>query len=141
APGLPFSTSPVSDLRRSAVLRWVVAPVTVVTAVLSAICQILRYRPRVVLGMFGFVIGPGGFAAWLCRRPLVIHEQNAVPGLTNRLLSRFARVVLEAFPGSFPPACGAVDTGHPVRRELAELAAPAQRLGARTGARVLVFGG
>ncbi|MEX2482361.1 MAG: UDP-N-acetylglucosamine--N-acetylmuramyl-(pentapeptide) pyrophosphoryl-undecaprenol N-acetylglucosamine transferase, partial [Gammaproteobacteria bacterium] len=91
--------------------------------------------------MGGFVSGPGGLAAWLCRRPLVIHEQNAVPGLTNRVLSRFARVVLEAFPGSFAPASGAVDTGNPVRREIAALAPPAQRLAARRGARVLVFGG
>ena len=60
-----------------------------------------RHRPRVVVGLGGFVAGPGGVAAWLTRRPLLIHEQNAVAGFTNRCLARLAREVLSAFPDAF----------------------------------------
>ena len=62
-----------------------------------------RHRPVVVVGLGGFVTGPGGVAAWLLRRPLVIHEQNAVAGFTNRCLAHLARRVLEAFPGQLRP--------------------------------------
>ena len=92
-----------------------------------------RRQPNVVLGAGGFVSGPGGVAAWLTRRPLVIHEQNAVAGMTNRLLSRLARRVLEAFPASFPPGAHAERVGNPVRREIAALAPPAERFGQRSG--------
>jgi UDP-N-acetylglucosamine--N-acetylmuramyl-(pentapeptide) pyrophosphoryl-undecaprenol N-acetylglucosamine transferase len=92
--------------------------------------------------MGGFVSGPGGLAAWMTRRPLLIHEQNAVAGLTNRLLARLARVVLQAFPGSFPPGVKCETVGNPVRREIAALPVPALRFRARTGPlRLLVLGG
>ena len=90
-----------------------------------------------MLGAGGFVSGPGGVAAWLTRRPLVIHEQNAVAGMTNRLLARLARRVLEAFPASFPPGARAERVGNPVRREIAALAAPAERFGGATRAAAL----
>jgi UDP-N-acetylglucosamine--N-acetylmuramyl-(pentapeptide) pyrophosphoryl-undecaprenol N-acetylglucosamine transferase len=94
------------------------------------------------LGAGGFVSGPGGVAAWLTRRPLVIHEQNAVAGMTNRMLARLARRVLEAFPGSFPSSAHAERVGNPVRREIAALPAPDARFADRRGPlRVLVFGG
>ena len=139
--GVAFLTVPVSGLRRHGLLRWATAPAMLLIALGCAVFHILRHRPRVVLGMGGFVSGPGGLAAWLCRRPLVIHEQNAVPGLTNRWLSRLARRVLEAFPGSFPAQVGAEATGNPVRAEIAALAPPAERMQNRTGVNVLVFGG
>ncbi len=92
--------------------------------------------------MGGFASGPGGLAAWLLGRPLVIHEQNAVAGLTNRLLAGIAREVLEAFPGSFSARRQARVTGNPVRAEISALPAPEQRLAGRTGAlRLLVLGG
>lgn len=78
--------------------------------------KILRKRkPAVVLGMGGYVAGPGGIMASLMRIPLVIHEQNRVPGTTNRLLMNKASKVLEAFPGSFSTDIGAVFTGNPLR--------------------------
>lgn len=138
---IPFATVRVAGLRRTGVLRWLLAPVTLSVALLQALGAIARVRPSVVLGMGGFVSGPGGVAAWLCRRPLVIHEQNALPGLTNRCLSRIARRVLEAFPGSFPPSVRAVATGNPVRPEIAALDPPDVRLEGRSGLRLLVFGG
>ena len=91
--------------------------------------------PNVVLGAGGFVVGPGGVAAWLTRRPLVIHEQNAVAGMTNRLLARLARRVLEAFPASFPPGARAERVGNPVRREIAALAAARASVSARAAGR------
>jgi UDP-N-acetylglucosamine--N-acetylmuramyl-(pentapeptide) pyrophosphoryl-undecaprenol N-acetylglucosamine transferase len=139
--GLAFTIIPVSALRRTGALRWLSAPLTISYAVLCAVRAIWRVDPAVVLGMGGFVSGPGGIAAWLCRRPLVIHEQNAVPGLTNRILSHFARRVLEAFPGSFSPSIDATVTGNPVRAEIAAIAPPASREDQRRGLNVLVFGG
>ena len=68
----------------------------------EALGALRRRQPAAVLGMGGFVAGPGGFAAWLTRRPLLLHEQNAVAGTTNRLLAPLAKRVFAAFPGSFP---------------------------------------
>ena len=139
--GFPLYPILVSGLRRSGMLRWLAAPISLFIALLQAVRAIVRTKPRVVLGMGGFVSGPGGVAAWLCRRPLIIHEQNAVPGLTNRILSRIAGLVLEAFPGSFPGKVEALTTGNPVRAEIAGIEAPVDRLGHREGVNILVFGG
>jgi UDP-N-acetylglucosamine--N-acetylmuramyl-(pentapeptide) pyrophosphoryl-undecaprenol N-acetylglucosamine transferase len=96
----------------------------------------------VVLGAGGFASGPGGIAAWLLRRPLVVHEQNAVAGLTNRVLARFATRVLEGFPGSFGPRVKAERVGNPVRPEIVGVAPPEKRYPGREGpVRLLVFGG
>lgn len=98
-----------------------------------------RHRPDVVLGMGGYVAFPGGLVAYLRRVPLVLHEQNAVAGLTNRSLMRFARRVLTGFPQTLP---GATVTGNPVRADLAALPEPAQRWSGRQGPlRLLVVGG
>jgi UDP-N-acetylglucosamine--N-acetylmuramyl-(pentapeptide) pyrophosphoryl-undecaprenol N-acetylglucosamine transferase len=132
----------VGGLRGKGVTTWIAAPFKLSLAIWQSLQVMRRRRPAVVLGAGGFVSGPGGIAAWLTRRPLVIHEQNAVAGLTNRMLARIARRVLEAFPASFPAGTHAERVGNPVRREIAAIAAPQQRFGARTGAlRLLVFGG
>jgi len=78
-----------------------------------------RRHPSAVLGMGGFVTGPGGLAAWLTRCPLLIHEQNARAGLTNRLLTPFARRVMEAFPGSIKNRNNVLHTGNPLRSDFA----------------------
>lgn len=140
--GFPFHTMAVRGLRGSGVTGWLLAPARLLRAVVAAVRVLRRVRPAVVLGMGGYVSGPGGLAAWLLRRPLVIHEQNAIPGLTNRVLSRLAVAVLEAFPGSFPGAAGALHTGNPVRADIAALPPPAARLATpRNGFRLLVLGG
>jgi UDP-N-acetylglucosamine--N-acetylmuramyl-(pentapeptide) pyrophosphoryl-undecaprenol N-acetylglucosamine transferase len=93
-----------------------------------------------VIAFGGFASGPGGLAARLHGLPLLVHEQNRAPGLTNRVLSRFARRVLTGFPGSFAQREEAV--GNPVRAEIAAIAGPEQRLAGREGPlRVLVLGG
>jgi len=142
AEGIPLERIRVSGLRGKGWLAWLLAPVRLVFAVADALRVLLRLKPKVVLGMGGFASGPGGLAAWLLRRPLVIHEQNSVAGLTNRLLAGIAREVLEAFPGSFSSKVRTQVVGNPVRAEIVNLPAPEQRLHARQGRlRVLVLGG
>ncbi len=132
----------VGGLRGKGLLVWVRAPLKLARALLQALAVIRRRRPALVVGLGGFVAGPGGVAAWLLRRPLLIHEQNAIAGFTNRCLSHLARRVLTAFPGSFAPRVHAQVVGNPVRREIAELPPPAQRFALRQGPiRVLVVGG
>jgi UDP-N-acetylglucosamine--N-acetylmuramyl-(pentapeptide) pyrophosphoryl-undecaprenol N-acetylglucosamine transferase len=139
--GIGLVTIPVSGLRRRGWWRWLAAPFAVAYAIYCALAAMRRIQPQVVLGMGGFVSGPGGIAAWLTRRPLIIHEQNAVPGLSNRILSHFARRVLEGFPGSFKAHVRAITTGNPVRADIADIIAPAARSRPTGRLNVLVFGG
>jgi UDP-N-acetylglucosamine--N-acetylmuramyl-(pentapeptide) pyrophosphoryl-undecaprenol N-acetylglucosamine transferase len=132
----------VGGLRGKGVLVWLRAPLKLARALLQAIAVIRRQRPALVIGLGGFVAGPGGVAAWLLRRPLLIHEQNAIAGFTNRCLAHLARRVLTAFPGSFAPQVRTQVVGNPVRREITELPPPPQRFALRQGPiRVLVVGG
>jgi UDP-N-acetylglucosamine--N-acetylmuramyl-(pentapeptide) pyrophosphoryl-undecaprenol N-acetylglucosamine transferase len=132
----------VEGLRGKGVGRWLGAPLKLLRALAQARAALRRRRPGVVLGLGGFASGPGGIAAWLSGTPLVIHEQNAVAGLTNRWLSRFASRIAEGFPGSFPAGRGALYVGNPVRPEIAALPPPRQRFESRNGPlRLLVFGG
>jgi len=142
AAGYPVEWIEVEGLRGKGAGRWLGAPLKLVRALQQARGALQRRRPGVVLGLGGFASGPGGIAAWLAGTPLVIHEQNAVAGLTNRWLSRFASRIAEGFPGSFPAGRGALYVGNPVRPEIAALAPPRQRFESRTGPlRLLVFGG
>jgi UDP-N-acetylglucosamine--N-acetylmuramyl-(pentapeptide) pyrophosphoryl-undecaprenol N-acetylglucosamine transferase len=142
AAGYVLSSIRVSGLRGKGLLRLLIAPFMLVFAVVQSVIIFLRLRPMAVLGMGGFAAGPGGLVAWLLRCPLVIHEQNSVAGLTNRLLAPLARYVLEAFPGSLPAARHAVHTGNPVRAAIAALPEPARRLSEHAGAlHLLVIGG
>ena len=142
AAGLPIAWITVRGLRGKGVLRLLTAPFMLAAALAQAAGVLLRARPRAVLGMGGFVTGPGGFMAWLLRRPLLIHEQNSVAGLTNRLLAPLATRVMEAFPGSLPARLRPLHTGNPVRAAIAQAAPPRERLAARAGRlRLLVLGG
>jgi UDP-N-acetylglucosamine--N-acetylmuramyl-(pentapeptide) pyrophosphoryl-undecaprenol N-acetylglucosamine transferase len=142
AAGYPLVSIRVAALRGKGWLRLLAAPFMLSLALWQALIVILRLRPAAVLGMGGFAAGPGGVAAWLLRRPLLIHEQNSVPGTTNRLLAPLAGRVLEGFPGSMPAARKALHTGNPVRSEIAGLPEPADRFAGRCAAlRLLVIGG
>ncbi|MCK5639427.1 MAG: undecaprenyldiphospho-muramoylpentapeptide beta-N-acetylglucosaminyltransferase [Gammaproteobacteria bacterium] len=139
AAGYAIDYISVSGLRGKGALGWLLAPLRLSWALCQAMSVMLRRRPAAVLGMGGFVTGPGGVAARLLGRPLLIHEQNAVAGLTNRILSYLAQRVMEAFPSTFK---GAVHTGNPVRSEIAALPKPEERYTARAGRlRLLVIGG
>lgn len=130
----------VSGLRGKGIVSLILAPVNLVAACFQAMRILLKRKPCAVLGMGGFVSGPGGLMAWLLRRPLLIHEQNAIPGMTNRMLAKLANIIMQAFPDSFKTE--AVHVGNPVRREIASLPSPEQRMKNRTGPlRLLVFGG
>ncbi len=140
--GIEMEWISVKGLRRKGLLALIIAPLQLGWALLQSLAVIIRRRPAAVLGMGGFVSGPGGVAAWLTRRPLVIHEQNAAAGMTNRLLARLARVVLQAFPGSFDSSVTAETVGNPVREDIAAVPVPAERYSIRKGPlRLLVLGG
>jgi UDP-N-acetylglucosamine--N-acetylmuramyl-(pentapeptide) pyrophosphoryl-undecaprenol N-acetylglucosamine transferase len=131
----------VAGLRGKGALALVAAPLRLARALWQALGAFRRVRPAAVLGMGGFASGPGGLAAWLTRTPFAVHEQNAVPGLTNRVLARLADRVFEAFPGSFERS-GVECVGNPVRAAIERLPSPEARYAARQGPlRVLVLGG
>jgi len=142
AEGIPLERLSVAGLRGKGLLAWLAAPFRLTLALVQALAVMRRHRPLVVVGLGGFVSGPGGVAAWLTRRPLVIHEQNAIAGFTNRILAHLARVVLEAFPDSFGREVHARVIGNPVRADIAAVAPPAERFASRAGpVRLLVIGG
>lgn len=125
---IPLHTVNISGIRGNGFIRLCMAPFLIGRALIESIRIMRRERPAVVLGMGGFVSGPGGIAAWLLGIPLCIHEQNAIAGLTNRLLKPFARVVLQAFPGTFRPQPGVHTPGNPVRDEILSVLPPEQRM-------------
>ena len=137
--GVAIETLAISGMRGKGLITVLMTPLRLLRAVLAARRVLQQHRPRSVLSMGGYVAAPGGIAAWLARIPLVVHEQNAIPGTTNRLLARFARQVLTGFAGAMPQAQW---VGNPVRAAIAALAPPAQRWAQRSGPlRVLVLGG
>ncbi|WP_027706426.1 undecaprenyldiphospho-muramoylpentapeptide beta-N-acetylglucosaminyltransferase [Zooshikella ganghwensis] len=115
---IPMTLINVGGLRGKGVQRWVKAPLMITKAVCMAKHHLKRLKPHCVVGMGGYVAGPGGVAAKLLGIPLVIHEQNAIAGFTNRLLSRIATRVLEAFPGTFASLRKVYCTGNPVRKNI-----------------------
>jgi UDP-N-acetylglucosamine--N-acetylmuramyl-(pentapeptide) pyrophosphoryl-undecaprenol N-acetylglucosamine transferase len=137
--GFELETLDFAGVRGKGPVTLLLAPVRLLRAVIAAHRVLRRLRPASILSMGGYAAAPGGIAAWFARTPLVVHEQNSVPGLTNRLLSRFARRILTGFDASFP---GAEWVGNPVRKEITALPTPQQRFADREGAiRILVLGG
>lgn len=139
---LELHTLPVAGLRGKSLGARLAAPWMLARAGIAAWRVLRRVRPRSVLSLGGYAAGPGGVAAWLQRRPLLVHEQNRVAGITNRVLAKIARSVMSGFPDAFPAAIHAEWTGNPVRAEIAALPAPGERLAPRSGApHLLVLGG
>jgi len=139
----------VWGLRNKSILVKLLAPFRLSYAVLQSIFIMFKYRPNIVLGMGGFVCGPGGVAAFLTRRKLYIHEQNAVAGFTNTILARIANKVFEAFPNSFSKIESKIKnklvyTGNPVRDEILNIPKPEERFKNKTDSRelnILIIGG
>ncbi len=141
--GYPVEWMSITGLRGKNAKTLLLAPARLLLACWQALSVLLRRKPCVVLGMGGFVSGPGGLMAWLLRKPLLVHEQNAIPGLTNKILARLATVVLQAFPGVFKQA---ITTGNPVRQSICAIEKPENRVirsqaREKTGLRLLVIGG
>ena len=112
----------VVGVRGNGLKRLLLAPFMVLRSVVQAIKVIRQEKPAVVLGFGGFASGPGGVAAWLMRKPMVLHEQNAVAGFTNRTLAYFATRVLMAFPQTFASKHKPELVGNPIRRSIGDLA-------------------
>ncbi len=140
AQGFELDTVAAYRLRGQGMMNRLLAPFRLLRAMGQAWQVLRRRRPQVVLGMGGFVTGPGGLVSRLMRTPLVVHEQNAIPGMTNRWLARVATRVLAAFPDSFPATVGARVIGNPVRREITAIAEP-QPIAAGRPLHLLVMGG
>lgn len=137
--GIEIDFIKVKGLRGQGISKLIKAPFQIINAILQAKQHIKAWQPDVVLGMGGYVSGPGGIAAWLSGIPVVLHEQNAVAGLTNQWLSKIAKKVFQAFPGAFPTA---EVVGNPVREDVVALPEPEQRMAERDGdIRILVMGG
>ncbi len=146
AAGLPLKTLPTSGLVRKRPVEVVRGLWVLAGAVRAAIATIREFRPDVVVGTGGYAAGPVGLAAGWCRCPLVVQEQNAIPGVTNRALARFAAAVAVPFPDSrrhFPGRARLQVTGNPVRPEVGALSREEgrRRLGLPSGPVVLVVAG
>ncbi|MCP4491072.1 MAG: undecaprenyldiphospho-muramoylpentapeptide beta-N-acetylglucosaminyltransferase [Gammaproteobacteria bacterium] len=133
----------VQGLRGKGVMTLLLVPFRLIRACWQAYLTLLRLRPKAVLGMGGFVAGPGGLMAWVLRIPLILHEQNSVIGLTNKLLSRLARKSYFAFPSAAKTVADSECIGNPVRDDFFTLDAPETRLTKRLGDKLnlLVLGG
>jgi UDP-N-acetylglucosamine--N-acetylmuramyl-(pentapeptide) pyrophosphoryl-undecaprenol N-acetylglucosamine transferase len=137
--GIPMRAVRFGGLRGKGLRTRLMLPWNLLRACWQSGLALRAERPAVVLGLGGYVSFPGGLMTRLSGRALVLHEQNSVAGLANRVLARIADTVLEAFPGTLPDADW---TGNPVRADIAALPAPAERWAGRQGPlRLLVVGG
>jgi len=137
--GYPVAWVNFSGVRGKGIVRMLLLPLMLLRAFAQSIGVLLRHRPDVVLGMGGYITFPGGMMAAFLNRPLVIHEQNSIAGLSNKVLAKLATRVLSGFPGVLPEAQW---VGNPVRADIAALPEPAQRYANRSGKlKVLVVGG
>jgi UDP-N-acetylglucosamine--N-acetylmuramyl-(pentapeptide) pyrophosphoryl-undecaprenol N-acetylglucosamine transferase len=137
--GYPVAWVNFTGVRGKGLLRLLTLPFTLLRALAQSADAIFRYRPDVVLGMGGYITMPGGLMAALLRRPLLIHEQNSIAGMSNKLLSKFATRVLSGFPGVLK---NTLWCGNPVRADIASIPEPQARYASRSGKlNVLVVGG
>ncbi|MEM9101144.1 MAG: undecaprenyldiphospho-muramoylpentapeptide beta-N-acetylglucosaminyltransferase [Pseudomonadota bacterium] len=134
---IPLSTVTVSGVRGKGFSALLKAPWRLIKAILEAKKIIKAIQPNVVLGMGGFASGPGAVAAKWLGIPLVIHEQNAIAGFTNRLSSLFAKKCLQGFPDAFRNSSKTQVIGNPVRKSISEIT----HQFSEKGMNILVFGG
>lgn len=140
--GKPYEKSMITmqGVRGKGLLGWLLLPLKLTKAFSQSAKAIRKYQPNVVLGMGGFAAFPGGLKAWMMAKPLVIHEQNSIAGLTNKVLAIFGTRVLAAFPAAFGDKATLV--GNPVRQDITQLPTPEHRYNQRTGRlNLLVVGG
>jgi UDP-N-acetylglucosamine--N-acetylmuramyl-(pentapeptide) pyrophosphoryl-undecaprenol N-acetylglucosamine transferase len=137
--GIELAPVSVAAARGKSLRQLALLPFRLARALWQSLRALRRVRPAVVLGMGGYVAFPGGVMAKLLNRPLVIHEQNSIAGLTNKVLARLADTALVAFPDVLKRAVWA---GNPVRADLLSIAPPEERFKARSGPlKILVVGG
>src|SRR3990167_9218958 len=137
----PIYFLPVKAIRGKSFLTKILSPFRLVRAIFLAHGMIKKINPDCVLGMGGYASGPGGIATWLLRKKLVIHEQNAKAGLTNRLLSHFATTILQAFPHAFSNNVLAITVGNPVRSGILQISHAKKNADRKKPWHVLILGG
>lgn len=137
--GFPLETVDFSGIRGKGLKTLLVAPLRLLRAAWQSLRVMRRVRPDVVVGFGGYITFPAGLVGALSGRALVLHEQNSVAGMANRVLARLARRVFTAFPNVLPRGEW---VGNPLRAEFLCQPGPQERLGGRSGVRrVLVVGG
>lgn len=162
ATDIPLHYISISGLRGKSLWKKIISPLLIFIAVIQSMVKVMTIKPGCVLGMGGFVTGPGGLAAWILRKKLIIHEQNAVAGFTNLMLFPLANTVMEAFPGAFARKQEisrntflnslvkpekAILVGNPTREEFSTCLDPVQRFtpstsdNAKSDFKILVIGG
>lgn len=142
AAGIALDVVDISGLRGKGLQRWLQMPLNLLRAVRQSFVLIGLHRPACVVSFGGYAAAPGGMAALLRGIPLLVHEQNRIPGLTNRFLSCLAKQVFQAFPGTWPKHRHVVTCGNPVRQALTQLPVPDVRFAGRSGKpRLLITGG
>ena len=143
AANFPIEWLTIEGVRGKGFFIKAMAPFKLMLACFQAIKLLRKHKPRAVLGMGGFASGPGGLMAWLLRIPLIIHEQNAVLGLTNKVLSRFAKLKYFAFPQAAKNIEDSIVVGNPVRKEILDIDPPEIRFSGREykNIKVLIIGG
>jgi UDP-N-acetylglucosamine--N-acetylmuramyl-(pentapeptide) pyrophosphoryl-undecaprenol N-acetylglucosamine transferase len=142
AANIPLEVISISGLRGKGLLNLLFVPLKLLLAIAQTIKIFLRVKPDVVLGMGGFVSGPCGLSAYILRKPLYLHEQNAIPGLTNKVLSYLATTTMQAFPDSFKGNKNVITIGNPIRKAISELASPEERMANREdNIHLLIIGG
>ncbi|AOE50465.1 undecaprenyldiphospho-muramoylpentapeptide beta-N-acetylglucosaminyltransferase [Kangiella sediminilitoris] len=140
--GIRMTLLPVKGIRKKGLTSLLKAPFQLLNSVLKARAVIKKVKPDVALGMGGFASGPGGIAAKLCGVPLVLHEQNAIAGMTNSYLNRLSNITLQAYPGAFDNSNKLATVGNPVRTDLMAIANAEQRIHRDNGTiKILVIGG
>ncbi len=123
----PINYIEISGMRGKGLTTLILLPLKLIRAMIQTLSVYHKVKPDVVLGMGGFVTGPGGIVGWLMRKPVILHEQNAIAGLTNKLLFKFAKKIFAAFPGAFAENKKLMIIGNPVRKEITRLEKPEQR--------------
>lgn len=142
--GYDISFINISGLRHKKLMAWLTLPFKLANSLRQALNVIKTVKPDAVLGMGGYASAPGGLAAWLMKKPLIIHEQNAAAGLTNRLLARIATKVCCAFPHAFKSNVNAEIVGNPLRASIGEQVAKESQINksvVNTSKNILVVGG
>ena len=137
----PFHAITATGLRGSSLRQRLRAPSMLLRSLWQALRIMRKIRPDCLIGMGGYVSGPGALAGRLLRIPVMIHEQNAVPGYANQLISRWANRIFEAFPGTFPAADRVEFTGNPVRDEIVRVGSERRYKPRKGPLRLLVLGG
>nr|ABZ89696.1 UDP-N-acetylglucosamine--N-acetylmuramyl-(pentapeptide) pyrophosphoryl-undecaprenol N-acetylglucosamine transferase [Buchnera aphidicola] len=129
----------INGLRNANLKTLISSPIHIFKSYFKIKKIINSYLPNIILGMGGYVSGPGGLAAWTSKIPFILHEQNKIPGITNRFLSKISTKNMQAFPGSLP---NAEVVGNPIREDIIRIPPPVNRFKNRSGPlRILIIGG